>query len=280
MVRKRRKKNPRTKAKGQLKIAETVDKYELYEAAVQNVAEECNFVDYMFKSIRGRSARTFREDFCGTASASCEWVRLGSKHFAIGVDIDPTVLKWAREHRLSQLTQKQQQRVNLILGDVMEVQTEPVDALGAFNFSYWIFDTRDELLRYFRAAHGNLKPDGVFFLDAFGGYDAFRELKEKETFDDFTYIWDQARYWPVTGKMQTHIHFKFPDGSRLKKAFSYQWRLWTLPEIREILEEAGFRKSTVYFEYRDECGEGLGEWYAESKGDADPAWIANITAEK
>jgi hypothetical protein len=66
----------------------------------------------------------------------------------------------------------------------------------------------------------------------------------------------------------------------LKKAFSYNWRLWTLPEIREILEEAGFRNPTVYFEYRDEDGEGLGEWYSESKGAADSAWVANITAEK
>jgi hypothetical protein len=66
----------------------------------------------------------------------------------------------------------------------------------------------------------------------------------------------------------------------MKKAFSYEWRLWTLPEIREVLEEAGFQNTTVYFEFRDDDGEGLGEWYAESEGDADAAWIANITAEK
>jgi SAM-dependent methyltransferase len=280
MISKKRKSGPNRKEEKPSRIADTVDKYELYEAAVQNVAEQCHFVDYMFKSIRGRTARSFREDFCGTASASCEWTRLGWKRFAIGVDIDQTVLDWGREHRLSQLTQKQQQRVKLIHGDVMEVRAEPVDVLGAFNFSYWIFDTRDQLLRYFKTVHENLKPNGVFFLDAFGGYDAFRELTEKEDYDGFTYIWDQARYWPVTGRMKTYIHFRFPDKSKLKKAFAYTWRLWTLPEIREVLQEAGFRKSTVYFEYHDELGEGLGEWYAESKGEADSAWIANITAEK
>jgi SAM-dependent methyltransferase len=218
----------------------------------------------MFKTIKGRKARSFREDFCGTASASCEWVRLGRKNIAIGVDIDPEVLQWGREHRLSRLTQKQQQRVSLVHGDVMLARSEPVDVVGAFNFSYWIFDTRAALRRYFETVYGNLKPDGVFFLDAFGGYDAFRELKEKVKYEGFTYIWDQATYSPVTGRMLTHIHFKFPDGS----------------EIQEILEEAGFRKSTVYFEYRDELGEALGEWYPESKGEADSAWVANITAEK
>ena len=264
----------------QATIATTVDKNEIYEAAVQNVEEQCSFIDHMFKVIRDRKARSFREDFCGTASASCEWTRLGRKNFAIGVDIDREVLDWGREHRLNQLTDRQRERVSLIHGDVMQVRAEPVDVVGAFNFSYWIFDTRAELRRYFEAVHGNLKPDGVFFLDAFGGYDAFRELKEKMKFDGFTYIWDQARYSPVTGKMETHIHFKFPDGSRMKRAFSYSWRLWTLPEIQEILVEAGFRNPTVYFEYRDEFGEGLGEWYSEPKGVADSAWVANISAEK
>jgi SAM-dependent methyltransferase len=261
-------------------IAETSDRYELYEAAVQNVAEQCHLMDYMFQSIRGRKPISFREDFCGTASASCEWVRMGPKRFSIGVDNDPEVLEWGRKNRLSKLTSGQQQRVTLIEGDVREAQKSLVDVVGASNFSYWIFDTRAELRRYFETVYANLKPDGVFFLDAFGGFDAFRELKEKMKIDNFTYIWDQAKYAPVTGKMQTYIHFKFPDGSKLKRAFSYTWRLWTLPEILEVLTEAGFRQSTVYFEFKDDDGEGLGEWYAETEGDADAAWIATITAEK
>jgi SAM-dependent methyltransferase len=261
-------------------LAETVDRHEIYETAVQNVEEQCSVVDYLYKAARGRTAASFREDFCGTASACCEWVRLGPKRTAIGIDIDPEVLKWGRAHRLNELTSKQRERVTLIKGDARKARSDPVDIVCAFNFSYWIFDTRDGLRRYFESVYRSLKPDGVFFLDAFGGYDAFRELKEKMEFDEFTYIWHQAKYFPVTGTMQTHIHFKFPDGSKLKKAFSYRWRLWTLPEIREILEEAGFRQSTVYFEFRDEDGEGLGEWYPESEGDADPAWVAIITAEK
>ena len=56
-------------------IADLVDPYELYELSVQNVAEECSFVDYLFKELRGRKAHGLREDFCGTASAACEWVR-------------------------------------------------------------------------------------------------------------------------------------------------------------------------------------------------------------
>ena len=66
----------------------------------------------------------------------------------------------------------------------------------------------------------------------------------------------------------------------MKKAFSYDWRLWTLPEIREILEESGFRKVTIYWEGDDEDGEGNGEFTREEKGEADAGWIVYIVAEK
>jgi hypothetical protein len=66
----------------------------------------------------------------------------------------------------------------------------------------------------------------------------------------------------------------------MKKAFSYEWRLWTLPEIRELLLEAGFSKATVYWEGEDEDGEGNGEFTPEAEGEPDPAWIVYIVAEK
>ena len=81
--------------------------------------------------------------------------------------------------------------------------------------------------------------------------------------------------------MTCHIHFEFPDKSRLEKAFSYDWRLWTLPEIRELLSEAGFADITVYWEGTDEeSNEGNGIFEPTESGDADPGWICYIVAEK
>ena len=51
-------------------MAERADRHELYEESVQNVEEECQFVTNRFREIRGRAALSFREDFCGTASAA------------------------------------------------------------------------------------------------------------------------------------------------------------------------------------------------------------------
>lgn len=263
-------------------MAEQADKHELYELSVQNVENEIEFLQTTFKSLTGRTAYLFREDFCGTAAASCQWVRQGPEFQAIGVDIDAEVLDWGRTHRVSGLDSASQARVRLMESDVMTVETPPVDLLAAFNFSYFIFDTRDKLRAYFRRAYDSLKDDGVFFCDMFGGPEAQEETKERTKFKKhgFTYIWHQAEFHPVTHYIRCHIHFKFKDGSRLKKAFTYEWRLWSAPEIRELLLEAGFRKATVYWEGEDEDGEGNGEFTPEGKGEADLAWIAYIVAEK
>lgn len=261
-------------------MAELADPHELYEESVQDVEEECEFVSARYREIRGRDALSFREDFCGTASAACQWVRQGPQHTAIGLDIDPEVLSWGRQNRLSRLNDEQRSRVTLIESDVMNARTEPVDVVGAFNFSYFLFKTRRALKGYLATVYEALKPDGVFVLDAFGGYEAFEEMKEKTKYDHFTYVWDQAKYYPVTGEMLCHIHFKFPDGSKMKKAFSYDWRLWTLPEILELLQEVGFKNPVVYWEGTDEDGEGDGVFTPEAKGEADAGWIAYLVAEK
>lgn len=261
-------------------MADQADIHELYELSVQNVEHEIEFLQKTFQDIRGRTAYRLREDFCGTASAACQWVRQGEEFQAIGVDIDADVLEWGRKNRLGRLPSADQARVQLIESDVMAVETAPVDIAVAFNFSYFIFDTRDKLRSYFERAHAALKDDGLFFVDMFGGSEAQEETREKTKHKGFTYVWHQAKFHPVTHFMRCHIHFKFPDGSKLKKAFTYEWRLWTAPEIRELLLEAGFSSATVYWEGEDEDGEGNGVFTPEDRGEADLAWIAYVVATK
>jgi arylsulfatase A-like enzyme len=54
----------------------------------------------------------------------------------------------------------------------------------------------------------------------------------------------------------------------------------SLTTLAELLAEAGFRNSTVYWEGSDEDGEGNDEYSPVERGDADPAWIAYIVAER
>lgn len=270
--------NPNARAAGTM--AERADIHELYEQAVQSVESEVEFLEETFRALRGREAVSFREDFCGTASASCQWVRTGEGRYAIGVDNDLPTLEWGRRNRISRLPEGDRARVKLLHDDVRTVVTEPVDIVGAFNFSYFLFKTRDELRAYFSRVRDALTDDGVFFLDAFGGPESIDVQKEKTKLDGFTYVWDQAEFHPVTHDMVCHIHFKFPDGSKLKRAFTYRWRMWSLPEIRELLLEAGFASARVYWEGEDDDGEGNGEFTESETGTPDLAWVAYIVAEK
>lgn len=260
-------------------LAALADRYACYERAVQCVEAEIDFVDATFKRLRGRYAGTLREDFCGTANTACEWVRRRKANTALGIDQDQAVLDWARKNRIARLGKARQKRIRVIRADVLGVRTEPVEIVLAMNFSYWLLKERKRTIAYFKAVHRVLARDGIFFLDAYGGYEAFQELKEKTKYKDFTYIWEQYRYNPISGIAKNYIHFKFRDGSRMMKAFSYEWRVWTLPEILEMLTEAGFRP-VVYWEQAGEDGEGNGVYIPETEGDADAGWIAYVVAEK
>lgn len=261
--------------------AARADRHLLYERAVQCVEAEIDFVDDTFKSLRGRKPTTLREDFCGTANTSCEWVRRRKDNRAWGIDLDPDVLAWGNTHRLAPLKPHQRERIEIIQDDVLTAKTPRVDAVLAMNFSYWIFHTREQMKAYFSKVRSCLTSEGVFFLDAYGGAESMSEMEEETDHGDFTYVWDQARYNPITGEFDCHIHFKFPDGSKMKHAFSYHWRLWTLPELRELLKEAGFKRVLVHWEGTDpDTDEGNGVFTATEIGEADSAFICYITAEK
>ncbi|MDZ7734898.1 MAG: class I SAM-dependent methyltransferase [Gammaproteobacteria bacterium] len=261
-------------------MAEKADRHDLYEQSVQCVEAEIDFVDEIFTKLRDRTAKYLREDFCGTGNTSCEWARRRKTNHAVGIDLDEEVVDWGRKNKIGKLKPEQAKRVELRIEDVMQADTSPMDIVLAMNFSYWLFEDRPTMIQYFKRVRGALADDGIFFLDAFGGYDAPRVLKERTKFKKHTYIWEQAYFNPINNHMRCHIHFKMKDGSKLEKAFTYEWRLWSLPEIRELLLDAGFSKATVYWQGSDEDGDGDGEFFPTEEGEADAGWIAYIVAEK
>ncbi|MGE0386147.1 MAG: class I SAM-dependent methyltransferase [Gammaproteobacteria bacterium] len=261
--------------------AQRADRHRLYQQAVQCVEAEIDFVDKTFRKLRGRTATRMREDFCGTAATSCEWVRRRPGNRAWGVDIDAATLDWGRANNLAALREPARKRVKLLNGDVLKTRPGPVDAVLAMNFSYWIFRERATMRRYFRRVREGLGRDGIFFMDAFGGYDAYRVLRERTRMKGFTYVWRQESFNPIDSTMRCHIDFAFDDGSRLARAFTYEWRVWTLPELREILQEAGFSESRIYWQAWDEkTGEPSDRFYPAETADPDPGWICYIVALK
>lgn len=265
-------------------MASKADRHHLYELSVQCAEAEIDFVDKAFERLRKRRAKLLREDFCGTANVCCEWVKRGHKRRAIGIDLDPEVLDWGRQHNLGRLSEKKRQRITLLQENVLKAKTERPDIISAMNFSYWLLQDRALLKKYFESVHAALSDDGVFFLDAYGGYDSHKEIVEERQIEDggegFTYIWEQALFDPITHRMECHIHFAFPDGSEMRNAFDYQWRLWTLPEVQDLLKEAGFKNVTVYWQGWDKHGEPDGDFNPAKHAEADAGWICYMTAEK
>jgi SAM-dependent methyltransferase len=266
-------------------MAALADRHLLYQQSVQDVEAEIDFVEQTWSELRQRPAVFLREDFCGTAKTACEWVIRDEDHQAVGVDLDREVLNWSRLNLLTQLDEEQLERIELLNEDVLQTRPGLADIILAMNFSYYLFLTRDDLREYFINVLDGLVSDGIFFLDAYGGYEAPMVMEESracqdEDGNDFTYIWDQAAFNPIDSCMDCHIHFRFPDDSRIDKAFSYHWRLWTLPEIREILLEAGFSQVDIYWEGTDKINnEGNGIYTPSKVGDADPGWVCYIVAQ-
>ena len=265
--------------------ARTADKHVLYQAAVQAPETDSKFFARHFKKISGRDLRVFREDFCGTAILSCHHVKNHRENRAIGVDLHAPTLAWGQKHNVSQLDDDQRSRLQLIQANVLDVRRPKADLICALNFSYCVFKARADLRDYFVNAYKSLAPGGVLVLDSWGGSDTQTEQEEEREVDEdgmqFTYVWDQHKFDPITYHATCRIHFLFEDGTRMRNAFIYDWRLWTLPELRELMAEAGFRDLHVLWECTDsETQEGNGVFRRVKRGDADPAWIAYLVGTK
>ena len=264
----------------------STDRHALYEAAVQGVDYDLDFAERLFRRLRGRPPRVLREDFCGTAALSCGWVLRHRDNVAYGVDLDPEPLAWASKHRLARLDGAD--RVRLVCGNVLNARVPKADLTLAYNFSFWVFKTRAQLLAYFRAARRGLEGDGVLLLSMYGGTGVFEPLVEprripaKQAVDGtrlpgFRYVWKQERFNPITHDLFCSITFELPGRRPLERAFTYDLRLCSLPEVRELLVEAGFREALVYVEGWDEdAGRADGVYHRRTSFENQEGWLAVV----
>lgn len=255
------------------------DKYELYRKAVQSAENDVQFIRDTYVELKGKQPRVFREDFCGTFALSNEWIKLNPRHESIGIDLDPEPMAYGRQHYLTQLKPEQQRRMKLIEGNVLDPNLPKADIVAAMNFSYFCFKQRDLLKKYFANVYRTLGKDGIFLVDLFGGSQCYDAIEDTIKHEGFTYYWDQTNFDPVTNEALFHIHFRV-KGQKIERVFTYDWRLWTIPELRDIMAEVGFRKSHVYWEGTAADGSGDGNFTRVDHGEACQSWIAYVVAEK
>ena len=267
--------------------ARTADPHLLYERAVQAIEADLDFASDVFRRHSGRPLRLLREDFCGSAALSVTWVRRNRANRAYGIDLHGPTLDWALKEHVARMTPDQRSRLVLLQENVLSAAMPPADLTMALNFSYSVFHDRAALRHYFETVREGLGKDGVFLLDAFGGTESMIVYTEKRRIPagktvegaplpGFLYLWDQAAFNVIDHRILCHIHFRFRDGSMLRKAFTYDWRFWTLPELGEILREAGFRKVEFYLHGWDDEGGSSGVFRRRTRFDNAESWLAYV----
>lgn len=260
--------------------AKTADRHHLYQLSVQSPEADIHLLARIYRNARGREARHMREDFCGTALMLSHWIGQSPRHTGEGYDIDASTLAWGEAHNFAPLG-ADGKRAALHCRDARSPSDRAPDLRCAFNFSYWVFRQRREMLDYFRGVYKDLARDGVLVLDIHGGPESVSEDEyESDTGEGFTYVWHQRDFSPVTHEAKLALHFRFADGSQLRRAFRYHWRIWSIPEITDLLREAGFERIECYWEGKDQDGIGDGVFRKTRLGKNESAWIACLAALK
>lgn len=200
------------------------------------------------RAIHGREPVIFAEDFCGTAAMSRAWVTRVKGGRAIAVDHDPEPLARARGHKT----------VRVIRGNVFtatNTKRDAADIVFVGNFSIGEIHDRPRLVGYLRRCRARLRPGGVFICDTYGGESAFtvgavHRMHPGPGPCRTRYTWEQRTADPATGRVVNAMHFRVDRAGSIElalhDAFVYDWRLWSVPELRDALTEAGFTSTAVY----------------------------------
>ncbi len=243
-----------------------LDKHALYLASVQDPISDVRRISKIYQELFKRKAITLREDFSGTFALSCCWVQSEKERTAIAIDNDRDTIEYGVSNYQNNLHEDESARIDARVCDAL-VTTDPVDIIATFNFSYCLLHKRARLLEYFSHVYNSLNKEGMIILDIFGGSDSEipevqeRDIDEHEFIEPFLFEFERKDFNPISRIANYGIHFKYSDGTELIDAFTYEFRMWSITEIRDLLEEAGFSTSKVFWEDFDEEGLGNGEFY-------------------
>lgn len=263
-------------SKRDISMAKQFDKYRAYSEAVQSPSHDVRFLRRVYRELVGAEPSIMREDFCGTFALCCEWAKLGKDYRAIGLDIDPEPIEYGKSNYLSLLSQSAQSRIKILEKDVLNPLRTKADITCALNFSYFAFHERDVLLKYFSSVKKALTKSGIFIVDIFGGPDYGTVYVDTKRLPGFVYTFEQEFFDPISNKTRFRIHFTPHKSRKIKNAFTYDWRMWSIPEVKDLMKEAGFKETVVYWEGTGRNGRGSGEFHKRAKGESCSIWVGYV----
>ncbi len=258
----------------------TFDKYFYYINSVQAPDSDVMFMRDTYRELRGKIPLTMREDFCGTHALSCEWVKLGPKNSSIGLDLDLEPINYGQANYASKLSAAQRARIKIMQADVLNPGLPKADIICAMNFSHYVFKERAMMKSYFHNCLTTLNKSGILLIDCFGGPACQKENEDVTKHKGFNYYWNQRSFDPISNHAVFNIHYKPAGKPKVENVFTYDWRMWSIPELREMMHEVGFQQTYVYWEGTTRSGEGDGNFAHTETGEECLAWIAYIVGTK
>lgn len=252
------------------------DRFDLYEACAQDPARDVR----LLRAIHGRDPRDLGEDFSGAGAIAREWAAIVPGGRALAVDADPEPLQRLRGRPGVSVMQRDVRRA-----------TGCADVIAALNFAVCELHRRAHLVEYLRRVRARLRAHGIFACDIYGGVDAFEtgtivERRRLRGGARVTYTWEQRAADPFTGMVVNAMHFRVTRAGRkpvtLRDAFVYRWRLWSVPELREAMSEAGFAATEVYHRTEHAVDEAGRAWLSpiDDPAGADPAFIVLVVGRR
>lgn len=266
--------------------AAVVDKHTLYAQAVQSPKGDIDYLCRFHAQYMPPGAQApllLREDFSGTSELCAAWCASDPRRQAVGVDLDADELRYAVDTVLA--AKSSGSRTLLVHANVLDdpagatpfnVDTwvgeggddgqpadwralwqRKADIVAALNSSLCLLHTPQEARKYIAAARANTASPGLFVLDMNGGHSMEKELELKTRLRGFDYLWSQDGFDPLSRLIRCHISFRTrgPSPTTLRHAYSYTWRLWTLPEARDMLLGSGFSAVHIWMRRMREDGE-------------------------
>lgn len=275
------------------KRSKALSRYDLYRACVQDPPMMVRFVQAVHGGDPAKPL-ALREDFSGPGSLSGEWVNLGKRHTAVAVDLDPEPLSHVRKHP----------RVKTRAMDVRACR-DKADCVALFNFAVCELHERKELVGYFKHLAACLKKGGVVVMDIFGGLSACtpsvtRATRRLPDGSPVKYTWRTDAVHAATGMIECSMDFRLTSPSQRfarggkpeakaatdrtwPRAFSYNWRHWSIAELRDALADAGFGQVDLY----DRLGDAVdsdGRLYVRpldaSETELGEDWVAYLAARR
>lgn len=267
---------------GTLAVMAIPHKLALYEAAVQHAAAEVDFMQRAYTHYNDRELPVLlKEDFAGSAGLARMWVQAGDDNQAVTVDRHAPTVRWAARQATRELGHRAAD-LHLLCDDVLAVRSPRVDVVAALNFSSFYCHTRDDMLAYLRHARRSLLPGGIVVLDAFGGPGAMRVGEQSRGFtlpdgEQGTYVWQQRNFDAVTDHIDCRIHFHLSAGRSIQNAFRYDWRLWSLPELVDLMQAARFSRVDVWCDAR---GTSSGRFAPSRHMAPREDWVAYVVGQR